>query len=340
MEIHRWLIVFMVIIISLTAPVTISTYTTNTMTEENNIAKQNMTTAAYDGMASVDMDKGYAFKTNAQRVIALNGFYKSLAASYGLTNSAMEQNILSSYIPFVAMVDNDGIYICYNREYNNWASGSEEYDVTSPITYSETYNTGSSSVYIAQFKLDNSACIYKNGNLIASGNWKKLHSKINSGEAYNCLPFLASEEMFKEEKQSVVTNVIGRTIENYMNSTLNISGNKISDTKNNAGLNSHNAQYVFTLPRSESQNWARAISGPTIISFYQGTEFTEIGGTSYTVQFALTGSDIGTESKYYVGTDGYYHLDKNCNSTINTQIFYSAKEAAAAGYSPCPKCIK
>ncbi len=363
MNLSKYSMIFLVIIIATFMPLAWYIHVSAVTGQYSAEIRADMTNASYDAMQAVTIKDDFAFKTTAQRSEALDAFYMSLSSSYGLTAAAGISEIsLTSHVPFVALIDNDGVYVAYSKDYNAWGKAdSKTYKISPITTFSETYTVSANEQYTIQFRLDGNAIVYLNGSKIAEGNYKTLKSKLEElkaekkdGEnAIDTFLFMSDKASFNDEKQTIITNVVVRTVENYMNKEF------ASDSKTNVGtktgFNLHNAQYQIIIPRDKKSDFANALTAPTVISFFQGQQIQT--GTKYAMSFALAGGEIGNTEKYYITRDAdgtlYYHSSTTCEHFIDNrgekdpdsgkyiseERFYTMEEAASLGAYPCPDCI-
>ncbi len=377
MNLSKLSMVFLIVFTAAVAPLLWATQVTSTASLVSEETRGSLTTASYDTAKSLEIVDNYAFKTTSQRNEALDTFYTSLASAYGLSATGGAVHVeTTSHIPFVALIDNDGVYVCYSKDYNNWGKlNSTAYKITPITTYSTGYTVSSDVHYQVQFTLNGEATVFLNGTKMATGTYKEVLRELTDRrdnnkpgkDALNILKFMNSQEDFDEEKQIVVTNVIVRSVENYMNKE--IASNKKNQVYSKTGWNLHNTQYKVVIPRDQQSDFANALSAPTVMSFYQGKQM-QIGDT-YTMSVALAGGEIGPEERYYVEYrtdrveydehgaahavfDIYYHSDKNCPLILNATIrqrdadsgeyisdnkTYTMEEAASLGAYPCPECV-
>ena len=363
MNISKLSIVFSIVIIATALPLIWVINVSSVMTRRNQEVQNDMTCAAYDAMQSVTVVDDYTFRAETQRAEALDSFYMSLASSNGLVAAGgISEAVISSHIPFVALIDTDGVYVAYSKDYNTWGSNEKRTYKVSPVTtYSESYTLSGSEQYTIQFKLNNTASVYYNGSKIADGNYKELkttllnrkENKKEGSGAYDVFKFMETKEKYDEEKQIVITNVVVRTVENYMNETMATDKNNLSN--GNSGYNHHNAQYQIVIPQDRKADFANALTSPTVIAFYQGEQIQT--GTTYAMTFALTGGEMSDVDKYYITKEGntlYYHSSTTCShfrgymggkdtdsgKYVSEERFYKMEDAAARGAYPCPDCVR
>lgn len=339
----RVTIVLFAIIILLALPLSLITTYDNAIQNQNSQVKQALTNAAYDAVQTATLVDGKAFGTMKQKRAALDVFYTSLSASYysvlGVNNTT-----LNAYLPFVMLVDNDGVYVCYSKNYDSYwgTSGSKPeytddmYFYTPLAAYSATYTLGGgASVYVVQFTLGDYMTVYKDDKLLVSGNYAHVYSylKDRDEDFTDSMPFMITENMYIAEKQAIATNIVSNMINKFLNE--DIFGN------DNVGFNLTNTQYTFVLPEG-STSMQNAISGPTVLSFYHGPQ-TRLGNAK-TAQVALAGGELAKETHYYVTTDDagnqwYHTADCEHLTGAHTTVFNSMEEAAKAGAYPDPDCI-
>lgn len=310
--------------------------------QDNTHVKATLTTASYDAVQTISLVDGYAFKSQAQKDNALNAFYMSLAAGY-YSVLGVNDTKLVAYLPFVMLVDNDGIYVCYDTNYTSYwsdAAGKPEYaDDTYYITpisaYAATYlESASSEPYVVQFTLGDKMTVYSGGRMLAEGSYTVVKDVLKNkyATALATLPFMQTESMYIEEKQAVITNTASRLINKYLNE--NVAG------IDNVGFNLANTQYYFNLSTMQ-QSWQNALSGPTVVAFYHGPH--NRLNNHQVAQVVLAGGELAKTQKYYLSYehgDRYYHVPgcSHIDSSIYTN-FNSMEEAAQAGAYPCPDCI-
>ncbi len=362
MDLSKLSIVFASIVIATFLPLAWCINASSVMERHSVEIQSDMTNAAYDAMQSVNIIDDHAFKTKSQRSEALDAFYVSFAANSGLTAAGgVSEAVITSHIPFVALVDVDGVYVAYSKDYNSWGSKDKRTYKVSPITtFSESYTVSATEQYTIQFNLDNTAIVYYNGSKIADGNYKELKvalseikSKGKEGKnAIDTFKFMESKSAFDAEKQLVITNVVARTVENYMNEEIASDKKNLDNSK--SGYNLHNAQYQVVIPQDKQADFANALSSPTVIAFYQGDQLQT--GKNYVMSFALTGGEMGTVEKYFITQESgtlYYHSSTSCSrfrshlgakdadsgKYISEQRYFTMEEAARMGAYPCPDCV-
>lgn len=376
---HHYAMIITTLVLIFTVPLLMYIVHDHENERVNENVQEALVNASYDAIASTKISKGLVFGTQNQRDTALNTFYLSLASSY-YSVMPLNNSTVIAYTPFVMLVDNNGVYVCYNSHYTDYiGEGTSsptrtnaeailadpsskhidfKYYVTPLTAYSEAHSDGSDT-YVVQFYLSDYILVYKNGKLLAEGNYAHVLDILQHKypEALSSLSFLNHEDDYLYERQMLVTNTIERLINKYLNEGV--------EGADDVGANTHNWQYKFVLPTAQ-QAWQNAISGPTIITFYHGPQFST--GNTQIAQVAFAGGELTKESKYYVTLDPtdtyhvtdvngtylydeygnpvtkhimYYHANKNCPRLAGQQraTYNTMEEAARAGAYPCPDCI-
>ena len=316
----------------------------NVVQQQNTEVKAALTTASFDAVQTASLHNGTAFSTLRQQTDALDAFYMSLSASYYSVLSS-NNTLLNAYLPFVMLVDNDGVYVCYALNADSYWSDAalrdkpdftnDEYYITPLSAYAESYTLGGSSeLYTVFFNLSDKLTIYQNNKLIAEGSYIHVKQVLDKKypNAINNMPFMHDETMCIDERQAVVTNTVGRLINKYLNE--DVRGNDY------VGFNIDNYNYTFILP-SESTYRQNAISGPTVLAFYHGPQI-HLNAHSI-AQVAFAGGELSKEEYYYITTDShgnkYYHTKGCSHVTGHSVVVSSMEEAAKAGAYPDPDCI-
>ena len=367
-HISKFFLIFFSLMIALSLPVWYYNRLDTQAEEQNQIIQEYMTAATYDAAQSAIIDESTAFSTATKRHIVLESFFESLAASFSMMNAGTQHAILSSHVPFVALIDNDGVYINYEQDFYSWArqlnpadpnsqpapdvkwgtSFLGEFKTTPIYTYTENYGA-----FTVQFFLDDTVKIFylgqeafkgKNGkNYTFSGDYARVCKKLTDSQKSQ-LPFMATRELFREEKNHVITNCVVNHVRYYINQSINNSEEYAYED-----YNQHGAQYQFMIPLEGNSNsgWARSLQGPTIIAFYEGQQNSL--ERTYVAQYALAGSEIAEEEKYFItkkvvgGETCYFYHTDNCSQLTaeDKKKFYTSMEKCAArGASPCTDCIR
>lgn len=340
----KFTIIFMGVFISVFTPLFVFTRIDAEASAMNTRVNDSMITAAFDAMQTMRIKNGYAFKLESQQREALDTFYRSLAMGYFKANTGENDPLLESFIPFVMLVDSDGIYICYNREYYNWGTTDLPYYITPQYRFTENYFDGATQ-YTIDYELGDALTVYKDGRKIADGSYIKVKKILDASypSIYHACEFLLSDTAYKEERQMVVTSLAQRLVNRYLN--WDVYGDS-----HESGYNTHGREHTFIIPVKENDNWQRALMSPTIMAFYEGIQTDILNG--YVAQVAFSGGELTKADRYYVNVENIggswtrvYHLP-TCShinpARLDTDYssFPSMEDAAKSGAYPCHDCIK
>lgn len=323
-----------------TIPIFLKTNISARTAQINNDYSNYLITATKSGIDAVleDNPEGqYVFATEDKRQSATDAFYQTLIQCFNYDYTTYE-NLVYYYVPCVFMVDTDGYYIQYMKEYTDSEGMCAYENIITPINkWARTYSVGGNSLtgntYNVEYHLDDTVkVVYKNRKdevCTIEGEYAEVYKKLEEPAILSGV--FGSYTDFDNERTDIVIDSIEKQLTYYIN---------VHDTLYNQ---QRNVQYEFTMPRVTKEDWARLVDAPTILSFMQGAQ-TEIG-TNYLNIYALAGSEIEEDIYYVITTDGNgektYHI-KECSHVTGTESkkLYSMEQAAMKGAYPCPDCIK
>lgn len=271
-------------------------------------------------LVEIDRNKEIILNRNE----AVNKFFSSLYANFGIISNPTKQKMMNYYIPIIAVTDVDGFFILYtDTVYRN---GTREIVKrwTEKIPYS--YEDGG---LVLQFSTGDYVKVYDRYNdKVVEGIYTDLaqtytNSIMNDNHANN--------KEIKFHDRRVLTII--KKIEEHMIYYINIH-NKIAQ--------SFGITYNFNLPAIDNDDWGRSIDGIGFIALFQGYPY----GTRLTdiySRFAFGASRLKKGNAYYIQKyyDGklYYHRN-NCNRlTVMELPYFSKKECALEGAYACEICI-
>lgn len=334
MRYSHLLIIFFIIMGSLTLTTFFYTNVANKAASNNNIYSDYLTSATESGVhaAFKNRSTNYLFDTNKSRQAAIDAFYKTLVTCFNYDNTTSEE-LVKYYVPCVFLIDNNGFYIEYTETYVG-TEGYECYkDVITPINkWGKLYSEGSSGKYYVEYHLDDTVTVVKYANDRTSkqysGKYSDVYKKLKHPSS---LSIFSSEESFEKEKNECIILEITDQLTYFIN-----THDEFFNQKNDA-------QYHFTLPMVKDEDWARLIDQPTIFAFMQGIQVQY--NDSYINIYAMTSSEVTEALSYYLVKDPetgvtYYH-EKDCpHVTDSNEKTYSMEEAAKKGAYPCQECIR
>lgn len=290
----KYLIVYLTIIMAVFGIHNLSTDIDTTVNTKNRQYSEYLTTATYD--ASVTMKNNYndgkMLGTIQNREQALNTLFNSLSLNFGLdTNNDLSE--LKYYTPAVALVDTNGYYIAYNVNYKD---ENGKIRLKSIITDITPWTWNELDDYIVRFYLNDRIDLIKRENYkIYSGTYDEIQKITNNKGVLELLK--DDQKQFEKFKSEIIVDSIHNSIEYYIN-----KHNDIDIIHNN---------YTFTMPHTNTDDWARLLHNPTCIAFLQGIK---IGNNSkYLNIYALNGGEITKTGQTIIN-------DKYVNNSVDSAI--------------------
>lgn len=252
-------------------------------------------------------EEGHIFSSGEE---AISAFYHSMYASFDLFIDPDGKQSLELYLPVIAIVDEDGLYLNYLKEEvkNNSTCLVRTWTKRIPYEYCDTNLR-------FEFSLSKEAFCYDEQDLLVQ-----------------VLPTTGDLELRRVE---TIQSTIEENLINYMNN-------------HNYIAKQYGFIYEFNLPVFDNSFQARAINEPTMMMLFQGYPLegcdevyngAAFGGASLVKKdwYALT-----KESGFYL-----YH-NQNCEKRKNYQeehkeleqiICKDKEECASHGAFPCPFCF-
>lgn len=266
------------------------------------------------------------FQEEEARADAIQAFTESF--NVGFNYGKMRENMKDMTVPFILLVDTDGYYVNYTRNYSKVGSyvPEESKRITSALqTYSRSYGD-----YRVRFYLNDTITVTDKEGMTRTGTRKKLVGIYGNDARDKTSPlwFLHSEDSFQSEK----TDVVLGTLEDEINYYVEFHNDN----------NKHDFLYKFQIPRDMNGYNARYLSEPSIISFVQG--YSMVNGKDHVNTFALTGATLQDAKRYNVESKNgrlYYH-EKGCSDADPNHIIkknVTMREAADLGAYP-GDCVK
>lgn len=247
--------------------------------------------------------------------IAVNQFYQSLYANFGVMGNGRLEGKMRGYIPVILVTDEDGFYLYYSDIYNFGGETliSQRWSEKQPYAY-EIGN------YIINFTLGIYLTVYdKSTHEVYEGEYKEL-----IGMFQNTL--LADEETFHTVRRHTIISTIEENMNYYIN--------KHNDIAYQFGIT-----YRFWLPEIDKTDWYRTIDDISMLVIFQGYPYHVSSIDTYN-RYAIGGARIKKSRAYYITEDserkyyhksGCYHLSNNNYSTA----YFTREECAFEGAYPC-----
>ncbi len=316
MNLTKYAIVFTIIFLSLYTVLTIKADAVCSITELNTSYNKKLDSAAFDAATGlVEYDATNKLSINKEE--ALNQFFKSLYANFGVSSDQDVQDKLRMYIPVIVITDIDGFYINYMEKVKldgysyNKRIWTEKIPYTTQVdSHVYQFSLGEMSEYVHIF--DSDANTYYEG-------YRKDIEKQHS------VPYLGDE--FDNLRRTAITDTIQSKMEYYIN-----FHNEIA---NQSGMT-----YSFYLPSEEDNPWIRTVDDVSFLFLFQGYPYDTISVGFYN-RCVFAGARITKSNQYYINiidSQLYYH-EEGCPLLDNHSEGYGTKEECAIkGAYPCNEC--
>lgn len=248
--------------------------------------------------------------------VAVNQFYESLFANFGVIGNGQAENKLKGYIPVILITDTDGFYINYSDTYvsNGETLLGQKWTEKMPYAYQD-------GNLIYSFTLGTYVTLYnKSTNAIYEGEYKDLAAQFPESIMTNVETF-----------DTIRRNTIIGAIEQSMNYYINLY-NKIASQ--------YGITYQFWLPQIDKTDWYRTIDDISMLVVFQGYPYTPASMDTYN-RYALGGARITKSKVYYITEENglkYYHKAECPHVNISGIAYYTKEECALEGAYPCLEC--
>lgn len=251
---------------------------------------------------------------------SINIFFHSLYAGFGVMNDPDAQDELKRYIPMIAVLDKDGVYIWYHGTYeNNGTNYTEMWSEKYP--YSKSYKENGNEYYIDYTMDDKVHFMDSSDNSIIITTYKDLYS------AYPSLTFL-SQDGFDEERRYAIISTITNKMNQYINEY-----NRIAEIDN--------IDYQFVIPYLSDEDWTRSIDDISILVFFQGYPYGNFTTERYN-QYEVSCARTKKTDKFFIseknGKQFYHRSDCPAVDVDTMQPYDDKRSCAIKGAYPCPDC--
>jgi hypothetical protein len=250
---------------------------------------------------------------------AVNQFFMSLYANFGVLGDSRAEENLSGYVPIILICDEDGFYIYYTDIYQN----SDE----------KIYVKRWSEKYPYVYKMDNLVYHFTLG---SDGDLKVYdmatgETKEGSTEELKLIysdSILKDHDTFNEYRRNAIITAIQDKMNYYINQYNNIAYQK--------GIT-----YNFWLPQIDKADWYRTIDDISMLVIFQGYPY-KAGGTDTYNRYAFGGTRIRKTRTYYITEENgmkYYHKE-GCSHVLGSTgvTYYTKEDCANEGAFPDPDC--
>ncbi|QNR65216.1 hypothetical protein IAQ67_14970 [Paenibacillus peoriae] len=324
MKIINWALVFVIIV----SPVFFKNYwrgIEQERTQEKIVLYDGaLRTAVQDAAFSLRLNENQNMETRydstkkirANKERAVEAFYETLFNNVDIRDDEIAQGVLKRYIPVLAIVDYDGLWIYTNDTFTNKEGEKENRQVwKSKMPFSYADNQGNS----LSFTLDDYVYVYD----AQQKQWFEGKREDVASQVNHKISLLNDPELFDQVRRTTIINVVQKNLEHYINA-YNVYARNLGIT------------YRFTLPRVDQEEWNNTVNDVGILSFIQGVPV----GLNYYNSYALGGSRLVKQAVIYgYLRDGIkvYFRESDHYSGVIVEKFSSEFEAALAGYFPGKK---
>lgn len=286
--------------------------------------------AALDGI--VDVVDGDTIQVRRQQCV--NNFYRGLYAGMGIMDNDSAKELVQLYVPVLAFIDNNGIYVQYS-DYDATSAYRKVWSQLYPFTISDDASVGGGPDtfvhYCVNYTLGTTIQVLI-GNEVYEGDWNDLHDYYASkGTAEEKAVFssdrFADINKFTLYKNSAVIDTITDTVEYYV-------------SRHNAIASRYGISYTFYLPEGAYSDFNRSVTDISFLAVMQGYPI-GIGDSDVFNRYALSGARIRIKDSYVIQTvDGflYYHKESCKMLDDSKKIVGTKEECAMHGAMPCPYC--
>lgn len=246
---------------------------------------------------------------------ALETFFRTLDAGFGVAGDPVTQGVLHRYIPVIVIVGYDGFYVYAEEE---WME-TDGRTVLKPVwgtkrPYAYTDSAGNS----LSFTLDQEVLAYD----AISRSWHEgLRQDI---QHQTSISLLQDAALFEQVRRSTIVRAIQDELAYRIN--------RYNETVAKSGLS-----YSFTLPFISDEEWNNTVDDVGVLAFLQGIPMGAkiynnyaLGGSRVMQRTSIVGAKKGSMKVYYRSSCEYSYPVE--------ETFPNEKAAAQKGYMPlaCP----
>lgn len=264
---------------------------------------------------------------------AAEQFFYTLTSALGLLDDPYQQEMISLYIPVIAIITNDGFYILYNEEYDN-SNGKKgiKKQWTELIPYSYEDDN-----FVYRFTLGDTVSLYDKNKLLRSETLLVTldYHEINNNTEYNLVSETDPDNIMLDDVKfkTVKSMKIISKIEEYLTYYTNL---------NNYIAKHYGVTYNFNMPSVDNSEWIRSINSISMITLFQGYPYNN--GREYYNQFVVSGASIKKTHIFYIVPEDYYFVyhRADCDNFIREseiKTCYSIEECAKEGAFGCENCM-
>lgn len=340
MKLEHYVIVFFLVVVTIFLLSNYKVQTLETLDNRTEEYNRNIDQATDDAMRDmIELTDSFTKSINLEE--CQEGFFNSLFASFGISDSPTGQNELKLYIPVLLVTDVDGFYVMHHCKNEAESISVMQWTHKMPYCFSSVIKDPDDPSAVFQYTVN-----YKMGDEVSLALTYKGSTKFYEGK-YRYLTNLYSDSMladfmtvatrpgqvfdsetFDEVRVSAMAYQIAKKVNYYVN-------------EHNDIARSYGISYEFKLPESATDSFARTIDSVSLMAMFQGYPF-GVGTDDVYSRFSVSGSRLFKTGRYVVEETAsgvkYYHRPNCPRITDRSMTFATKKECAEHGAYPCGEC--
>jgi len=266
---------------------------------------------------------------------AIESFFTSLYASFGILTNRDMQKQLDLYFPVIAVTVEDGYYIYYWDEYKDSDENTyaiHRWSEKLPYFYEDEN-------FLYRFTLDDHIILFDKNDKLEPSGIQKVY-QLNYNDIGDKFPYafdtsehiLLNHDKFHTLRKTTIASLIENSMAYYIS-----HHNKIAS---NYGIT-----YNFSLPPISHNEWLPYLDNCSIFVVFQGYPFGNEAGDVYN-RFASAGAKISKDALYYIEQVDWYRIYhrsgcpemKEDRYLFDTEPYFTVEECVNEGAYACPIC--
>ncbi len=363
MKIHHFALIFVIFALTIVVVTDLKVSEADYMSRETGLVNtifDRAVVAATDNLLDSEFGVTELTKENA-----VQAFFDSLYASFGITDSPLSRENMALYVPVICVTEPDGFYIYYDEVVYN-AAGDTEFQRcwTEKKTYTYRESTAPAGYiatdFILRFQGDGSVYVYDSQGIIngTKGYLKRVYideyekevAKYLSGhvagfaspaidpdeyEYYDLITCLNGAKKYYSlldhkaellEKEATVRAV---TLEDNLNYYCNA---------HNYVAQQQGVMYTFSIPSFDAETYLRSTQNTSFLAFFQG--YAVPGTDEIFNRYSVANAEVEMAQLFYIDDTLTYHRDVDCKyATEITDSSASQSGCASKGAFACDACF-
>ena len=355
MKLYHYVLIFAIVAISMIVVVDLKVSNRSYMSDNseltNGIFDKAVDAATNELLADVDG------LTELQKDNAVEVFFDSLYASFGIVDSPASRENMALYVPVICVTSKDGFYVYYD-DVRYAADGLESVRCWSELkTYNYREKTAPSGYratdFIIRFLGEDVCYVYDTQGITGTKGamyevfvsdffeeLEKYKTAVtgHTAAAYeseylpllqtvygsmNYYSILAHPDEFAEKKRETVASAIEQNLNYYCNI-------------HNTVAQQNGVLYSFSIPSFDADVYLRSAMNTSFLAFFQGYP---VPGTDEVFnRYSVSNAQAASATVYYIDDTYTYHKDGCTHATEIIDVSYSQQGAAGKGAYACDYC--